>query len=275
MQTKVKRGRELYWRTGDGNSWEPEQKLAGMGGHFQVTNVFGKTLYSVFNYNPEGNIDKRTNLYLVKTSDMGKTWLNVAGEVVKTPLEDVQNNALIYDSGKEKKLVYINDLNFDNEGNPVILAIISNDSGQEGILTHELSIFLWKDNTLSINKICSVPHNQCIGAVYPGKEIWKVLSPCVESSDKSDSVHEIVLWTSRDKGSSWQRATDVTSNSIFNNSYVRRPLNASDEFYSFWSDGDHKKRSECRIYFTNEKCNKVWAFPYKMSKEMQRPERIR
>lgn len=274
MQTKVKRGRELYWRTGDGTNWEPEQKLAGMGGHFQVTNVFGKTLYSVFNYNPEGNNDKRTNLYLVKTSDMGKTWLNVAGEVIKTPLEDVQNNALLYDS--EKKLVYINDLNFDSEGNPVILAILSNDSGQEvGNLTHELSIFQWKDKKLNINKICNVPHNQCIASIYPEKDIWKVLSPYVEDPKKSDSVNEIVLWTSIDKGSSWQKAANVTSKSVFTNSYVRRPLNASDEFYSFWSDGDPLKRSECRIYFTNKKCNKVWALPYNMIKETERPERIK
>ena len=36
---------------------------------------------------------------------------------------DVHSEALIKDYESEEKLVYINDLNFDSEGNPVILEL--------------------------------------------------------------------------------------------------------------------------------------------------------
>jgi len=34
----------------------------------------GNKLVSVFNYHPNGNVDKRTNIYAVQTDDMGRTW---------------------------------------------------------------------------------------------------------------------------------------------------------------------------------------------------------
>ncbi|HNY14871.1 MAG TPA: BNR-4 repeat-containing protein, partial [Bacteroidales bacterium] len=128
MFTKYTKGRELYYTTSsDGITWSPDQKLAGLGGHYQVTNMHGEKLVSVFNYHPGGNVDKRTNLYAVQTTDMGKTWTSIDGKALEIPLSDVHNEALIRDYEAEHKLVYINDLNFDSKGNPVILAIISND----------------------------------------------------------------------------------------------------------------------------------------------------
>ena len=53
MFTKYTKGRELYWTTSpDGKTWAPDQKLAGMGGHYQLTNVWKNKLVSVFNYHP-------------------------------------------------------------------------------------------------------------------------------------------------------------------------------------------------------------------------------
>ena len=66
MFTKYTKGRELYWSTSpDGKEWAADQKLAGMGGHYQVTNIHGKKIVSVFNYHPGGNVDKRTNVYAI------------------------------------------------------------------------------------------------------------------------------------------------------------------------------------------------------------------
>ena len=124
--TKYTKGRELYWSTSrDGKTWTPDQKLAGMGGHYQVTNYNGKKLVSVFNYHPGGNVDKRTNIYLLQTDDSGKTWKTVAGLPVNPPLTNPKNEALVRDYEAEGKLAYINDLNFDANDNPVILAVIS------------------------------------------------------------------------------------------------------------------------------------------------------
>jgi hypothetical protein len=66
LLTKYTKGRELYWTTSeDGEKWSEDHKLAGMGGHYQVSNMSGKKLVTVFNYHPGGNVDKRTNIYAV------------------------------------------------------------------------------------------------------------------------------------------------------------------------------------------------------------------
>ncbi|MES1224868.1 MAG: BNR-4 repeat-containing protein, partial [Bacteroidota bacterium] len=126
--TKYTNGRELYWSTSpDGKQWSPDQKLAGMGGHYQVSNVWKNKIVSIFNYHPGGNVDKRTNLYLAQTTDMGKTWTTIDGKPLQTPLSDKRSDAMIKDYEAEGKLVYINDLNFDKNGNPVALIVVSKD----------------------------------------------------------------------------------------------------------------------------------------------------
>ncbi|MEO6315292.1 MAG: BNR-4 repeat-containing protein, partial [Chitinophagaceae bacterium] len=85
--TKYTNGRELYWSSSsDGVHWQPDQQLAGMGGHYQVSNTWQHKTVSIFNYHPGGNVDKRTNLYLVQTTDMGKSWTTITGKVLTTPL---------------------------------------------------------------------------------------------------------------------------------------------------------------------------------------------
>jgi hypothetical protein len=124
--TKYTKGRELYWSSSiNGRSWTADQKMVGMGGHYQVSNVWKNKLVSVFNYHPGGNVDQRTNLYLVQTTDMGKTWTTIDGKPLQFPLSEKQSIAMVKDYEAEGKLVYINDLNFDEFGNPVILVVIS------------------------------------------------------------------------------------------------------------------------------------------------------
>ena len=59
--------------------WTPDQKFAGMGGHYQTSHQRGNRVITAFNMHPGGNVDKRTNLYFLQTDDMGRTWRNVAG----------------------------------------------------------------------------------------------------------------------------------------------------------------------------------------------------
>ncbi len=165
--TKYTKGRELYWTTSkDGLAWEPEHKLAGMGGHYQVSNVRGSKLVTVFNYHPGGNVDKRTNLYLLQTEDMGKTWKTINGKTVQTPLTDKHDEALIKDYEAEQKLVYLNDVNFDKDGNPVILAVVSRDfkPGPKGN-PREWIIIRRKNGNWSFHKVCESTHNYDMGSL--------------------------------------------------------------------------------------------------------------
>ncbi|MCX6328547.1 MAG: glycosyl hydrolase family 28 protein [Bacteroidia bacterium] len=272
--TKYTNGRELYWSTSpDGKTWAPDQKLAGLGGHYQVTNMYGNKLVSVFNYHPGGNVDKRTNIYAVQTSDMGKTWKTIDGKIIQPPLSDIHNGALIKDYEAEHKLVYINDLNFDSEGNPVILAIISNDfkPGPNGD-PREWTIIHWKNGKWNFHKVCESTHNYDMGSLYIEGKTWKIIGPTEPGPQYYGAGGEIAMWISRDEGVIWQKTHDITERSLLNNSYVRRPLKANKDFYAFWADGDADKLSESHLYFSNKKGNKVWELPYNMNEEFVLPE---
>jgi hypothetical protein len=271
--TKYTNGRELYWSTSpDGKTWAPDQKLAGLGGHYQVTNMYKGKLVSVFNYHPGGNVDKRTNLYAVQTTDMGKTWTTIDGKLINPPLSDIHNQALVFDFEAEHKLVYINDLNFDSKGNPVILAIVSRDFRPgPGGLPREWMIIHWKDNKWEFNKVCESTHNYDMGSLYIEKDCWKIIGPTDPGPQYWGAGGEIAVWTSNDEGKTWEKINRVTSGSIRNNDYVRRPLNASSEFYAFWADGDADKLSESHLYFSDRDGKVVKELPYNMASDFAVP----
>ncbi|HLP74704.1 MAG TPA: glycosyl hydrolase family 28 protein [Bacteroidales bacterium] len=270
--TKYTNGRELYWSTSpDGRTWTPDQKLAGLGGHYQVTNMLGNKLISVFNYHPGGNVDKRTNIYAVMTEDLGKTWKNIGGRILKTPLGNTQNEALIRDYESEKKLVYINDLNFDDDGNPVILAVISNDfrPGPAGD-PREWTIIHWKNGKWNFSKVCNSTHNYDMGSLYIVGGKWTIVGPTEPGPQYYGAGGEIAAWVSSDEGKTWQKAGMLTAGSPRNHSYVRRPLHPEDPFYNFWADGDADKLSESHLYFSDKK-GTVRELPYEMKEDFATP----
>jgi len=138
-----------------------------------------KKLVSVFNYHPGGDVDKK-NKYLCspKQMIMAKHGKTIDGKVINPPLTDHHNDALIHDYESEHKLVYINDLNFDKEGNPVILAIISRDfrPGPGGD-PREWTIIHWKNGKWNFSKVCESSHNYDMGSLYVEKDLWRIIGP--------------------------------------------------------------------------------------------------
>ncbi len=271
--TKYTKGRELYWSTSeDGITWAPDQKLAGMGGHYQITNMVGNKLVSVFNFHPGGNVDKRTNIYLAQTEDLGHTWKTINGKLLQPPLGDIHSPALIHDYESEGKLVYLNDLNFDHEGNPVILAVISNDfkPGPKGD-PREWTILHWKNGKWNTYKVCTSTHNYDMGSLYIEDHLWRIVGPTETGPQKMGTGGEMAIWESSDEGRTWAKTSNVTQNSERNHSYARRPLQAHPDFYAFWADGNADKLSESKLYFMNKKGDKVWVLPYDMKEDFVKP----
>jgi len=271
--TKYTNGRELYWSTSkDGKTWAPDQKLAGMGGHYQVTNMLGRRLVSVFNYHPGGDVDKRTNIYCVQTEDLGKTWKTIDGKSINPPLTDKHNEALVRDYEADHKLVYINDLGFDKDGNPVIFAIISRDfrPGPQGD-PREWMIIHWKNGKWNFHKICESPHNYDMGSLYIENGLWRIIGPSDPGPQRYGTGGEMAMWTSSDEGVTWKKIHMLTTNSLRNNSYARRPLHANDEFYALWADGDADKLSESHLYFSDKTGEKVFELPYNMKSDFEAP----
>jgi len=277
MFSRLAKGHELYFSSSsDGEKWSDSKKLAGMGGHSQVSELSGNKLFTVLNYHPAGDMSKQTNLYLLQTDDLGRTWKTIDNKTLEIPLTDVKSDALVKDYEAEGKLVYISDLNFDKNGNPVILIILARDSrsGTDGGL-REWTIVHRKDNKWNFSKVCESDHNFDMGSLYINNKEWKIVGTTEPGPQKYRTGGEIALWISRNEGTTWEKVSNLTNNSINNNSFVRRPVNENKDFYAFWCDGNADSFSPSMLYFTNDKCNKIWVLPPEMKSSMEKPVRIR
>jgi hypothetical protein len=258
------------------NKWNEPVKLAAFGGHNMISEARGSKLVAVFNYFPEMLLDKQTNLYLLQTEDRGKTWKNINNVPVELPLTSKNNSAMIADFESEGKLVFLIDLNFDKEGNPVLLVIKSTGAnpGPEGD-PREWTIIFRRNDKWNYVKVCTSTNNYDKGSLYIESEKWKIIGPTEPGPQKYGTGGEIALWESYDEGFTWEKTTQITNNSVNNNSFVRKPRNARKDLYAFWTDGNADAFSPSYLYFTNIKGDKVWLLPYEMTEEQVKPRRIK
>ena len=273
--TKYTGVRELYWHASpDGREWTPDQKLAGMGGHYQTSRRRGDRVITAFNMHPDGVPDRRTNLYYVETDDMGETWRTAGGEPVETPMVDLHCNALVRDYMAEKRLVYMKDINFDSEGRPVILVVTSN--GFEpgpGSEPRCWTLAHWLGSEWAFKDVTSSTHNYDMGSLYTQDDgTWRIIAPTEPGPQLHGTGGEMAVWTSDDEGGTWTKLRDITRESSLNHAYARRPVNAHPDFYAFWADGNPDEMSESSLYFTNKTGEQVWRLPAKMANEEQAPE---
>lgn len=273
--TKYTGVRELYWNSSpDGRQWTPHQKLAGMGGHYQTSRRRGDRVITAFNMHVNGVPDTRTNLYFVWTDDMGETWRCADGEPIETPMVDLHCAALVHDFAAEKRLVYMKDINFDADGQPVILVVVSHDfqpgpSGDPRIWT----LLHWRDGAWVHREVTRSTHNYDMGSLYiEDGGVWRIIGPTEPGPQLHGTGGEMALWLSRDEGVSWSRERCITSDSPLNHAYARRPVDAHPEFYAFWADGNPDEFSPSRLYFTNQTGDRVWRLPEEMSTHEATPE---
>jgi hypothetical protein len=264
----------LYFSTSpDGRNWTPDQKYAGMGGHYQTSHQIGARVITAFNLHPGGDVDKRTNLYYLHTDDMGATWRNVRGETVELPIIQPQNPALVHNYRAEKQLVYIHDLDLDAQGRPVIVYITSNDykPGPSGD-PRWWTVAHWLGNRWEYTQFTRANHNYSTGSLYLEQGgAWRIIGSTEKGPQPIGSGGEIAAWISTDEGKTWHKQREVTHASPQNHNYVRRPINPQADFYAFWADGDPDKFTPSRLYFTNQTGDKVWQLPYDMRGEFAEP----
>ncbi|MBX3180929.1 MAG: BNR-4 repeat-containing protein [Candidatus Hydrogenedentes bacterium] len=266
LLTKYTRGRELYWETSpDGRAWSGQRKLAGFGGHYEVSRLHGAMAGTAFNYHPGGNVDKRTNLYYIQTADFGATWTTVSGETVETPLAEKENPALVLDYESEGRNVYIQKLIFDGAGRPAILYLTSrgHEPGPENG-PREWRVTRWTGGEWATSTVTESDHNYDAGSFYIEGDRWTVIAPALAGPQPWHTGGEVGLWASTDAGATWALERQVTRDSTGNHSYIRRPHNPRDPFYAFWADADSSAFSPSRIHFTNSGGTRVFTLPYSM-----------
>ncbi|MGQ9574736.1 MAG: BNR-4 repeat-containing protein [Thermoguttaceae bacterium] len=278
LHTRYTGGRRFLfvWRSRDGLAWEEPQPLARVAqGHYQISWRHGERIGTALNYHPaDGGLNARTNLYYLETRDGGRTWTSAAGQPVQLPLAEVRNPALVRDYESEKRLVYLKDLNFDAAGRPVILYLTSAHyaSGPKGDprIWHTAR---WNGRSWEIRDVTRSDHNYDFGSLYIEPDgLWRIIAPTEPGPQPYNSGGEVAVWVSRDQGASWQKARQLTTQSRYNHTYVRRPVNAHPQFYALWADGDARQPSESRLYFTNREADHVWRLPERMEGPTARPQ---
>jgi hypothetical protein len=272
--TKYTKGRELYAsQSRDGLVWSPDEKFAGMGGHYQTSWFTRGRLITAFNMHPGGDVDKRTNLYYLASEDGGRSWQTVEGAAVKTPLADVANSALVHDFQAEGRLVYIHDLDLDREGRPVILFTASRHAhpGPPGD-PRWWTIARWLGDRWAFTEMTRANHNYTTGSLWVSDDgPWRVIGPTEPGPQPIGAGGEVAVWASHDQGATWKKERDVTRASSMNHNYVRRVLHAHPGFAAFWSDGNPDEFSPSRLYFTDATGEHVWQLPADMTSDFAEP----
>lgn len=281
--TKYSGVRQLYYETStDGSHWTDDKLLAAIpvkegekSGHYQTSAVFqDRKLGTFFNRHPQGNVDKRTDLYYVQTEDFGKTWTSVSGETLELPLLKVENAARVIDYAVQGKNVYMKDMGFDKSGNPVCLYVRSNGHEPGPVSApYEWCVTRWDGKDWQTSVVTESDHNYDMGSLYIDKKEWKIVGPTELGPQKWGVGGELAVWSSTDKGATWQKVKTLTHDSSLSHSYVRRPVNFKAPFCFFWADGNSHEFSKSELYFGDFEGN-IWKLPYEMKDDFVKPTKI-
>ena len=272
--------RQLFYQTSaDGVEWTPYRQLASIkdgsetkSGHYQISNMYGTKLCTAFNRHKNGNVDTRTNIYFLQSTDWGESWTTVDGKPVQIPVTTLKNDALVRDYQSLGKNCYIKDVNFDEAGNPIILYLISDNhlTGPQGG-AREWFTLTWNGSEWIQTKITESTHCYDSGSIWTDGDKWTVLAPTKAGPQYWGAGGEVQRWTSSDHGRSWTLDATLTNGSPLNHTYMRRPQKAADGFYSFWADGNPDQFTASHLYFCNKE-GKVFRMPYTMTSEWAAPE---
>jgi hypothetical protein len=272
-------GRAVHVATSrDAHSWIDRAVLDTNEGHYTVARQNGHTIGVMADFHRNGSLDHRTNLYYLQTKDFGTTWTSAAGARLSTPLTTRNNPALVHDYFAENKLVYMKDIDFDTAGNPILLFLTVSDADEQGHLSgphpggRVLHTARWTGREWQIRDMITTDHNYDHGELWVESDgTWRVTGVFLDGPQHYGTGGEVGVWTSRDQGGSWQLFQQLTRNSQFNHTYVRYPVNARDDFFAFWADGNAFAPSASRLYFATKQGD-VYRMPVRFAGDFAAPE---
>ncbi|MEM7369828.1 MAG: BNR-4 repeat-containing protein [Bacteroidota bacterium] len=249
-----------FMKSIDGIHWSEIQRLSALEeGHYQISNLHAQTLGTAFNYHPANSaevngLNQRTNLYYLQSIDGGKSWQSADQQDITLPLQEVQNKTLVKDYESEGLLVYLKDLAFDSDGNPVILHLTS--SGYEAGPSNNPRTWrtaYWTAGQWQFSEITTSDNNYDMGSLYLiSDSLWQIIAPTESGPQAFNPGGELALWESKNQGKSWTKQMQLTNNSLYNHTYVRRPVNAHPDFWGIWADGHGRQASASRLYISDQ-----------------------
>ncbi|HUR57290.1 MAG TPA: BNR-4 repeat-containing protein [Opitutaceae bacterium] len=285
LHTLYKNGqRTLNWKTStDGREWAEPQLLAHMEmGSYQVSTREGDTdrVVTAFDLHPDHGrggtgLNFRTNIYFLETRDAGRSWTTVDGARVTLPFTKADNPALVHDYRAENRNVYLKDIAFTAQGQPVILYLTSKgfSPGPESG-PYQWHTARWTGRTWEFRPFTTSDHNYDHGSLYIEADgTWRVIAPTAPGPQPFGTGGEMLAWVSRDEGKTWAIAHTLTHDSRYNHAYARKPVNAHPDFYALWADGSPLEPTPSSLYFAT-KDGKVYRLPTQMSGETAKPELV-
>ena len=286
FETRYDGVRQLFYQTSpDGVHWSDYRQIASIidpqlgetkSGHYQITGRCGDKLVTAFNRHLNGSCDTRTNIYFIQTTDFGEHWTLVDGTPVSLPVTDRNAPCKILDVEHNGQNCYIKDVNFDTEGNPIILYVTSfghqpgpKQGPREWYTAH------WTGKKWDFRFITTSTNNYDSGSIWVDGKTWTVIAPTAPGPQKWGQGGEVESWVSRNNGKTWKLAVRYTANSPLNHCYVRRPVDCKDPFWCFWADGNSDVFSISHFFFADSKGN-VFRLPYEIApdEEWVKPEPV-
>ena len=281
--TKYTGVRELYFeRTDKSGKWSNDILLASIpenngekSGHYQISAQYnGQKIGTFFNRHPKGVVDKRTDLYYIESNDFGDTWFTVDKKIVKIPLTDINSPSRLKNYSVLKKNIYLKDMLFDNDGNPICLYIKSNGHkpGPESA-PYEWILSRWDGLNWITTKVTTSDHNYDMGSLWVDRNEFKVVAPVGDAPQNWGVGGEIEIWYSKNKGTTWIKERILTESSHYNHSYVRKVKGGQSPFNFLWADGHPHKFGKSQLWFGDFNGN-VYRLPYKMNDDIEKPKKI-
>lgn len=198
-----------------------ELKLAE-GGHYAVsdTNDDGE-IYVAYNYHPNFNLDKRSNIHVIKSYTWNPSvWYNIKGERLTLPLAENDARTLVYNSEANNSLVYMKDIVAEERGTGGGVHILftestSHDPTKGHRETKELDIRSSSD--IRINTVTSVNHNYSAATYLTDKHGWYVNKILVNGNNGKPYFGGDINYFIR-KNNSWQKEHSISGDY----SYIRK-----------------------------------------------------
>ena len=111
----------------------------------------------------------------------------------------------------------------------------------------------WTGTRWEIRRAFRSDNNYDMGSLWIDEDgTWRIIAPSETGPQPYNPGGEIALWTSRDRGESWQ-SRQLTFASRRNHTYVRRPVNAHADFFALWADGHGRQPSLSQLYFCDQR----------------------
>lgn len=276
--------RNLYWTTSpNGVAWTTRQALSQMlGGQYQITWRKGNKVGTAFDVHPGGDVNKRTNLYYMETTDLGATWKTADGTPLTTlPLTNVNNPARVLDyysaNPSNPMRVYLKDLAFDANDHPIVLFVESATSSPGPLNpARKVRTIRWTGSEWIARDVTNTDHAYDHGSLYIEPDgTWRVIGTFIDGPQQYGTGGEVGIWISQDQGLTWTGPQAVTSGSTWNHNYTRRPVDAQDDFITLWADGNAFAESASYLYFTDRRGDAVLRMPQTMTGDFAFPEVVR